>query len=403
MGAPAGKVEGLNCPNCGAPQTIRTLGHAVTVVCPNCHAILDAKDPRLKVLQLFQERLRFEPAIPLGTRGKLRNTVYEVVGFQVRTTESEGVVYSWREYVLFNPYKGFRYLTEYDGHWNDVAVIDAVPDRTTVRNRPGVSYLGKRYARFQGGEARTAFVLGEFPWQVRVGEQVQFEDYIAPPEMLSAESTAGETTWSLGEYIAGARVWEAFQLPGRPLPAIGVFENQPAPSLDLGGMWTACMFLLLALCVLALGFSTFSRNQEVFRGSYSLNTSAFVTDVFELQGRPSDVQVSTVAPRDVEAYFHYALIDADNGRAWDFGRELNEGRDVAVVPHVPAGKYYLRVEPEVAAPLPSSTYQIAVRRDVPVAGFYWLAGLALLAPTAIRSLRAGGFEARRWRESDYGN
>jgi hypothetical protein len=154
---------------------------------------------------------------------------------------------------------------------------------------------------------------------------------------------------------------------------------------------------------MALGFATFARNEEVFRAAYPLNTTAFVTDPFELKGRPSDVAVATVAPSSVEAYFHYALIDSDNGRAWDFGRELDGGRDMAIVPRVPAGKYYLRVEPEVPAPAPQATYEIRVRRDVPVYGFYWLAGLLLLAPPAVRMFRSGSFETRRWRESDYGS
>ncbi len=41
----------------------------------------------------------------------------------------EGVAYSWHEYVLFNPYKGFRYLTEYDGHWNDTQHFEGAARR----------------------------------------------------------------------------------------------------------------------------------------------------------------------------------------------------------------------------------------------------------------------------------
>ena len=51
------------------------------------------------------------PLIPLGTRGKIRGTDYEVIGFERRTIHVDGAAYSWHEYVLFNPFKGFRYLT----------------------------------------------------------------------------------------------------------------------------------------------------------------------------------------------------------------------------------------------------------------------------------------------------
>ena len=75
-------------------------------------------------------------------------------------------------------------------------------------------YLGARYLHFQTGEARTAFVLGEFPWRVSVGDRVTYRDYIAPPRMLSSETTENETTWSLGEYTTGQEIWKAFGLAG---------------------------------------------------------------------------------------------------------------------------------------------------------------------------------------------
>src|ERR1700747_3007263 len=113
---PKPQAKALNCSQCGAAIILRSLGHAETVVCASCHSILDAKDPRLQVLQKFQAITGVDPPlIPLGTRGKLRGTDYEVIGFQRRGIKVEGISYYWREYVLFNPYKGIRYLSEYNG------------------------------------------------------------------------------------------------------------------------------------------------------------------------------------------------------------------------------------------------------------------------------------------------
>jgi hypothetical protein len=98
------QVKALNCPQCGGAITLRSFQQAVTVVCENCHSILDAKDPTLKILQQFQAITgELKPLIPLGTRGKLRGTDYEVIGFQRRSIESDGVRYDWHEYLLFNP------------------------------------------------------------------------------------------------------------------------------------------------------------------------------------------------------------------------------------------------------------------------------------------------------------
>jgi hypothetical protein len=44
------------------------------------------------------------------------------------------------------------------------------------------------------------------------------------------------------------------------------------------------------------------------------------------------------------------------------------------------------------------SYDLTIRRDVPNATFYWLAGLLLVIPPAFMSLRAAGFEKARWQE-----
>src|SRR5262250_1277770 len=110
------QVKALNCPGCGAALTLRSFHNAVTIVCDSCHSVLDAQDPNLRILQQFKAATdKDRLLIPLGTCGKIRGTDYEAIGFERRTIHVEGVAYGWHEYVLFNPYKGFRYLTEYDG------------------------------------------------------------------------------------------------------------------------------------------------------------------------------------------------------------------------------------------------------------------------------------------------
>src|ERR1035438_6603949 len=94
------QVKALNCPGCGAAITLRSFTQAVTVVCDHCHSILNAQDPRLAILQTFKAATSEDPPlIPLGTRGTIRGTVYEAIGFQRRTIEVEGIRYSWHEYV----------------------------------------------------------------------------------------------------------------------------------------------------------------------------------------------------------------------------------------------------------------------------------------------------------------
>ncbi len=421
--APPPQVKSFNCPGCGAPVVIRGFGTSLSVVCGNCHSVLDAKDPNFAVLQRFQVAQNIQPLIPLGTRGKVRGEPYEAIGFQVRTITVEGVDYSWDEYLLFNPYKGYRYLTQYQGHWNDVTVLRVLPEVDTSGARPVAKAFGEKFRHFQSCEARTTYVLGEFPWQVRVGDELTAcNDYVSPPRILSSETTGAETTWSLGEYITGRQVWQAFQLPGSPPAPVGVYENQPSPyGGNIKEVWLVCALFLAALVGVAVFFAAFARNEDVFSGSYHFaphagGEASFVTDYFELKGRTSNVELSTRTDLSNNwAYFNYALINADTGQAYDFGREVSyyfgsdsdgawtEGgqKDTAVVPAVPSGRYYLRVEPEMDASASGVGYDITVRRDVPSMSYYLIAALLLLVPPVFLAFRSMGFEQARWRESDY--
>lgn len=422
MSAPA--VSSLSCPQCGAAIQLRTLDQAQTVVCSSCGSILDARDPNLAVLQTFQAKQRFTPQIPLGTRGTLKGEKWEVVGYQVRSITVEDTSYYWDEYLLFNPYKGFRYLTQYDGHWSDIQVVKAAPEETRSGGRPVVKLYGETFKHFQSATAVTEFVLGEFPWQVRVGDRVETRDFVAPPRMLSEERTPEETTWSLGTYMTGDQVWAAFGLPGNAPHARGVYANQPDDFRPRAASMVR-RFLLLAAVLVALGLvrlltasreTVFATNSAFFRPGAPADSLAFVTPTFQVNGRTANLEVTTEAQVDNGwAYFEYALVNESTGQTYEFGREVSyyhgrdsdgnwsEGsrRDRAVLPSVPAGPYFLRVLPEAQVPTGLLEYRIVVRRDVPVL-FPYLVGLVLLVlPPVFLGLRAWGMESARWKESDY--
>jgi hypothetical protein len=416
------QVKSLNCPGCGAALTLRSFTQAVTVVCDHCHSILDAQDPRLAILQKFKAATGEDPPlIPLGTRGAIRGTQYEAVGFQRRTIHVDGVPYSWHEYVLFNPYKGFRYLTEYNGHWNDTSILRSLPTLDD-HNPTTITYLGQSYKHFQSAQAATSFVLGEFPWQVRVGEAVDVSDYISPPRVISSERSGKEITWSMGEYVSGKDIWKAFKLAGAPPEPIGVYENQPSPlSADTQTIWASCIAFLVICIVMAIAFSSLAHDEKVFEGDYrfdpKLKTEAsFVTDPFVLKGHTSDLELSTATNANNSwIYLNFALINQDTGQAYDFGREVSyyygrdedgswsEGHkdDTVVIPSVPPGNYYLRIEPESEASAGILSYSITAKRDVPQFSFFGIAVLALLLPAGLITWRSMNFEHLRWAESDY--
>jgi len=51
--------------------------------------------------------------------------------------------------------------------------------------------------------------------RVRRGETSRVVDYVAPPLLLSRESTDNDLNWSLATYVTPEVIGEAFKLPGR--------------------------------------------------------------------------------------------------------------------------------------------------------------------------------------------
>ncbi len=414
-------ASALQCPSCGAPVNISAVGHTLSVVCASCKCILDAKDPNLQVVEKFEAKQMIQPVIPLGSRGRLHGDDYEVIGFQVRSTDVEDFPDSWAEYLLFNRYKGFRYLTEYNGHWNDVKVIPAIPERIQVGKKGGAKLMGHTYVLFDTELATTTYVLGEFPWRVHVGEKNGIKDFIAAPRILSCEFSEQESVWSLGEYIAGAEVWQAFRLPGQAPAARGIFANQPSPYAgQAGSMWTLCLNLLSITVLLAIVVYLVAGQQSVIQHQYdysprSNNEASFVTDIFEVSGHPSNVEVSIRTDlQNNWAYFNLALINEATGQGYDFGREVSyysghdsdgawsEGsrNDSVIVPVAP-GKYYLRVEPEMGKNADAMLYTLEIKRNVPSLGLFLLAAGILLIPPVAATWRVASFEGKRWSQSDF--
>jgi ribosomal protein S27E len=417
-------VRSVNCPNCGAATAVRTFGHAVNVVCQSCGSILDAAHPGVTILQQYTSAVREEPLIPLGTRGKLFDIESEVVGFQLREIVVDDVAYQWREYLLFNPYREFRYLTEYAGHWNIVSTLNALPAGGATPDESARSYGGHRYRHFQTAAAKTIFVLGEFPWQIRVGDTTTGSDYIAPPRMLSAEVDADkEVTWSLGRYVSGDEIWASLSLPGKPPSRGGIFANQPSPFQGATpAMWRNAVLLVALATVLWIAHLASARSVQRFAESFVFDPRAaadasLVTPVFDLDGRPTAVEIETATNLNNQWMFvGYALINDETGQAFEVARDVSyyhgiesgeswsEGSptDTVALPSVPAGRYFLRIETEGDRAASPVQYRVRVVRDVSTSLWFIVALVLIAVPPLLTSRRAWLFEHHRWLESDHG-
>ena len=267
--------------------------------------------------------------------------------------------------------------------------------RTAARRR-----MARRRGRMAGrgtGTSRrpsrqTTFVLGEFPWQIRVGDTTTGSDYVAPPLMLSAEVDADkEVTWSLGRYVGGDEIWTSLSLPGRPPAPVGIFANQPSPFRGVHRAACGGTRRCSSRSPRCSGSPTWparaasrrSRRTIVF-DSRTAQDASLVTPVFELDGRPTAVEIETATNLDNQWMFvGYALVNDETGQAFEVARDVSyyhgvedgeswtEGSptDTVALPSVPAGRYFLRIETEgdrTASPMRVSRAGRARRVDIAV-------------------------------------
>lgn len=414
------KTKAFNCPSCAAPLEIHAKG-TESVACGSCGSVIDAANDNHQILSRYNKKRTRDPVLALGSRGHLRGAEYDVVGFLCRQVKVDGVPYEWSEYLLYSEQEGFRWLSEYQGHWNFIRSTTRLP-KAGGGTQSTVNFLGKAYRHFQTANASVTYVLGEFYWRVKVGESAVVTDYVAPPLMLSSERSDKETTWSLAEYVEPEEIATAFKLPA-PLPATqGVYANQPSPHAGLAARyWKTFGAFAMGVLLIQTGFLMFSDNRVVFHQNLEFNRAAaeqaINTEVFEVSGRPSNLVVRNRTDLNNNwLYLDMNLVERDTGRSYQFGREISyyhgfdsdgswsEGnaRDEAVLSEVPAGQYFLQIDPEL--PADWNTHigdQLEVVRDVPGWTNFWLTLAALLIFPVLAWWRGLSFETRRWAESDH--
>jgi hypothetical protein len=436
------RTTALACPSCGAVVDLRAAGQSMSAVCGSCGAVIDTATPELKLIQEADAAVRkLSPEIPIGQRGKLFEVEYEVIGLIARADEYS----KWSEYLLFNPWHGFRWLVTFNGHWSFIDRLTALPvERGTLAELDGHTYQ-----LFAKGKATVAGVLGEFYWKVQRGEETDVADYISPPNILSKESYPGlsEVAWSAGRYVEPKVIGEGFALQDVSPPE-GVYLNQPN---KFAARWKEVRLLfLLALCALCLvqcascvqrqevnaqeSSFVFDRSQQQPTpppGRRPLASAAaavsgggtatepqkmLVTPHFTLNGGPRRVVIEATAPVsnswlgldidlvnaktnasypapiEISAYSGY-----DSDGAWSEGGQKKE----VALPGVPDGEYFLTIEPSADPKVQKIPFTVRVKTGgVFSSNFFLMLCLVLLYP-AYLLWRRSAFEKERWSDSDF--
>ncbi|WP_374524100.1 DUF4178 domain-containing protein [Sphingopyxis sp.] len=194
----------ITCPSCGGSIAIKAAGHSVTLGCQYCGALLDVAHPDVAIIAKYRTALQ-GLTLPLGTRGTLFGTEWEAIGALAR---NDGDAY-WTEFLLFNPYAGYRWLVQSEDDWQFGTML---LDRPVVDGESAV-WRGSRYTiDYDPVSTTTDRVVGEFYWRVQAGDLVTASTYSSGNDMLSAEWTDGEINWTQLVSLSAGNIHAAFGL-----------------------------------------------------------------------------------------------------------------------------------------------------------------------------------------------
>ncbi len=399
----------------------------MSAVCDSCHSVIDVTDKNYEILsRFFSKTSLWTPLIPLNTRGKLDGKTWEVIGFMVRSDVASR--YFWMEYLLFNPYYGYRFLTEDKGHWVFVKMIKRKPDNlsfSSVRIKsPNKVEMDKRvYKIYNRGITKVDYVIGEFYWRVVVNSEVNSTDYINPPNMLSIEYDDTEQVWSLGTHIDKKEVEKAFKLAPRPTLGFGIGTIEPSANLaawnKIGPLWA--LFAGFLTCAVIF-FSGTAKNTlaSQYLGNFVPNTKASDTTIpkFTLDKNSANVQINLFAPVS-NSWFYVSgeMVNNTTGASYPFemtaeyyfGTDSDGAWSEGSATHqldlssVPGGEYYLNIDTESGdfKNTNQQQFEITVRRDVPSWYNYWWFLFLVSLPPMYSWCMMRRDEVSRWSNSDF--
>jgi hypothetical protein len=417
------QLEEIACVQCSAPLRIRGMGRSAVFGCQYCGSVNGLSGKHLEILSKGEE-LRELLILPLGSRANFENTQFEVIGCITRSDPTGQ--YRWDEYLLLNPYRGYRWLVEQNGHW---LYVEGDPKLSgfvgPTIGYTDVSYDGVKYSRFDSGYAKVVRVVGECYWEVKADDTTRTIDYISPPFMLSFEQSGDELVGSKCVYLEADDLKEAFKDTKLKLPwTNGVAPAQPNPhktNSRLIGLTFIVIFFILTF------FHSVFLKQSYSKLVYSTNLNNAVSTVngsaqeiekistpFEIESGPSNVRVDISAPvsnnwlsvivslvnsegdlvdeKEVEVSYYYGR---DSDGSWSEGSDRNS----ELFEKVPAGKYTISTTATTNM-TQSPTYTLKVYNRVPYWGNYIFVLVMISVYPLWMWIKSSSFETRRKQNSD---
>ncbi len=435
---PAGAVvrtsEGLHpqaiqCLSCGGSLELRDAQGTALVICGYCGAALDLSLPgKPQLLRMEKQKKRKFP-IEIGAKFRHHATEYTVLGILRYKQRDEGVDYFWTAFQLHHPEKGYTFLELEGGHWLFFTPLRHPPlkDPRKLSRGNTLTMDGQSYRVFESGSCVIDYVEGELSWVARIGDRLNFMDAVRPPFLVSAEWSANEMEWSLGEYLSPAQIAHGLSIPVGKLPSPrGVAPAQPfvrnrhRTMAAIAGSVVGCLLFVLTLYAYSRSGVAVLADQTVTDTVY-LSEQGYVSPPFQapagqhiyklqavsrsldnqwvaLSAAILDEQEKVVLDADATVEYYHGV---EGGERWSEGST----RDYTLFRLPGPATYRINMFGEAGSwssfggdqtALSGPPVTVSLYRDVQPARYYlWGTVLALLFP-AWEAARRILFHSRRW-------
>ena len=210
-----GKTIGFDCPNCGSSIQYQT-AMALHVICTSCHAEINCSEDTAVVLRKHNELGQIYTTLQLGDIGTFNQVKYSIIGF-MKCREIDSDEFSeWTEYLLFNPTRGFLWLIESNGKWDQVQVLNDWP---IYPISDSVAFRNKSYKKLYQYGSQVSYAAGAFNWRVVIGDKTLITDFGTETEKLTLEQSSNEITWSLSKRLSAESLAESFGKSSKDIPS----------------------------------------------------------------------------------------------------------------------------------------------------------------------------------------
>lgn len=329
-------TRAINCPTCGAGQTLLGGGRVATHACPYCGSTLDALDD-FKVIQTYLDRERIDTPLKLGDTGQIQGVTFTVIGAMRWVEHYVGRSWRWIDHQIFSPTHGYGWITREDtGHWTFTRKLRVMPKQwltaTSVETsdyRPHIWIGNERLAYYETTTAEIDYLEGSFNWRPAMGDRSTSVTLLGAHRMITlsggdswAEREVEETRLLTPDECQSFGV-KTTSIPTHPLAVAPKPRNHDFIVAVSGA------FIVLTILIGAVASSTNGPVLAQTNLSQPLSTLPVELD-FEADAKTRLVQVNLTS--DVNngwAYFDVELEHEDGEVVMEGGREISfySGRD----------------------------------------------------------------------------